>query len=199
MVCCSAQRRRGVIMWYNVRRPNSHSVWVCGFTPGSVLYCYVEKVNSRMYCLRKLRAIGVNTNIVATSYNAAICTLIMFRSVCWGGNISKHDRGRLEKIGNKASRIIGRPLDTFEAFYDKRLIRKNDSHTKWCNTPFDNMILTSDRVVEVKDVCFQKQISQAATWLFVLQIKHSWKQSLLHLGIYITIKVMVSCHLIALI
>ena len=30
-------------------------------------------------------------------YDAIICSLIMFGSVCWGGKISKFDRGWLEK------------------------------------------------------------------------------------------------------
>ena len=32
---------------------------------------------------------------------AVICSLIMFGSVCWGGNISKLDGGGLEKIVKK--------------------------------------------------------------------------------------------------
>ena len=36
--------------------------------------------------------------MLVTFYNAVICIIIMFGSVCWGGNISKFDRGKLEKI-----------------------------------------------------------------------------------------------------
>ena len=31
----------------------------------------------------------------------------MFGSVCWGGNISKLGRGRLEKIVKKAGHVVG--------------------------------------------------------------------------------------------
>ena len=55
-----------------------------------------------MYCMRKLRSLGVNSDMLVTFYNAVICSIIMFGSVCWGGNISKLDRGRLEKIVKKA-------------------------------------------------------------------------------------------------
>ena len=54
----------------------------------------LKKVNSRMYCMRKLRSFGVNSNMLVTFYNTFICSIIMFGSVCWGGNISKLDRGR---------------------------------------------------------------------------------------------------------
>ena len=56
----------------------------------------LKKVNSRMYCMRQLRSFGVNSNMLVTFCNALICSIIMFGSVCWGGNISKLDRGRLE-------------------------------------------------------------------------------------------------------
>ena len=43
--------------------------------------------------------------MLVTFRNAVICSSIMFGSVCWGGNISKLDRGRLEKIVKKAGHV----------------------------------------------------------------------------------------------
>ena len=54
-----------------------------------------------MYCMRKLRSFGVNSDMLVTFYNAVICSLIMFGSVYWGGNILKFDRGSLDKIVKK--------------------------------------------------------------------------------------------------
>ena len=67
----------------------------------------LKKVNSRMYCMRKLRSFGVNSGMLVTFYNAVICS-IMFGSVCWDGNISKFNRGRLEKIvgGRKKKQVM---------------------------------------------------------------------------------------------
>ena len=48
--------------------------------------------------MRKLRSFGVNSDMLVTFYNAVICSLIMFGSVCRGGNISKFDKGKLGKI-----------------------------------------------------------------------------------------------------
>ena len=61
----------------------------------------LKKVNTRMYCLRKLRSFGVNSGMLLTFYNAVICSIIVYGSVRLGRNISKFDRGRLEKIVNK--------------------------------------------------------------------------------------------------
>ena len=50
--------------------------------------------------------------------------IIMFGSVYWGGNISKLDKARLEKIVEKAGHIVGKPLDGFKTSHEKRLYRK---------------------------------------------------------------------------
>ena len=57
-------------------------------------------------------------------YDAVICSIIIFGSVCWGGNISKSDRRRLEKIVKKAGHVVGKPLDSFKTLHKKRLYRK---------------------------------------------------------------------------
>ena len=52
--------------------------------------------------------------MLVTFYNAVICSIIMFGSVCWGGNISKLDRGRLAKIVKKTNcRSCGKATEQF--------------------------------------------------------------------------------------
>ena len=51
--------------------------------------------------MRKLRSFGVNSDMLVTFHNAVICSIIMFGSICCGGNISKLDRGRLEILLKK--------------------------------------------------------------------------------------------------
>ena len=84
-----------------------------------------------MYCLRKLRSFGVNSAMLVTFYNAVICSIIVYGSVCWGGNISKFEWGRLEKTvkkekknKEKAGHVVGMPLDSLKALYEKRLFKK---------------------------------------------------------------------------
>ena len=48
----------------------------------------------------------------------------MFGTVCWGGNISNFDRGRLEKIVKKVGHVVGKSLDSFKTLHEKRLYRK---------------------------------------------------------------------------
>ena len=81
-------------------------------------------VNSRMYCIRKLRSFGVNSDMLITFYNAVICSIIKFGSVCWGRYISKLDKARLQKIVKKAGHVVGKPLDNFKT-YTKRDCTEN--------------------------------------------------------------------------
>ena len=85
----------------------------------------LKKVNSRMYCMRKLRSFGVNSDMLVTFYNAVICSIIMFGSVCWGGNISKLDRGRLEKIILKKQVMLLESHWTILRLYTKRDCTEN--------------------------------------------------------------------------
>ena len=58
----------------------------------------------------------------------------MFGSVCRGRNISKHDRGRLEKTVKKADHVVGKPL------YEKRLYKKPNTHVKWAYTSTEALL-----------------------------------------------------------
>ena len=88
----------------------------------------VKKVNPRMYFMRKLRSFGVNSDMLVTVYNAVICSLIMFGSVCRGRNISHFDKGKLGKMvkkkRKKAGNVVGKPLECFKTLHEKRLYRQ---------------------------------------------------------------------------
>ena len=58
----------------------------------------LKKVNSRMYCLRKLKKFGVSADLLLMFYNAGIYSTISFGAACWGGNVSKHDQGRMDEV-----------------------------------------------------------------------------------------------------
>ena len=66
--------------------------------------------------------------MLVTFYNTVICSIIMFDSICWGRNISKLDRRRLDRIvkkkKKKAGHVVGKALDSFKTLQKKRLYRK---------------------------------------------------------------------------
>ena len=74
--------------------------------------------------MRKLRSFGVNSDTLVTFYNAVVCSIIMFGSVCWCGNISKLDKGRLKKIVKKAV-MLWESHSTVLRLYTKRDCTEN--------------------------------------------------------------------------
>ena len=57
-------------------------------------------------------------------YNAVISSTISFGAAAfWGGNISKHDQGRVNKVMHRASRIIGRQLHWFQSLYRGKVLQ----------------------------------------------------------------------------
>ena len=100
----------------------------------------LKKVNSRMYCMRKLISFGVKSDMLVTFYNTIICSIIVFGSVCWGGNISKLDRGRLEKIVKKQV-ILWESHWTVLRLYTKRYsTQKTNANIKRPYTPNETLL-----------------------------------------------------------
>ena len=83
-----------------------------------------KKLNSRLYCLRKLRSFNVNTAILASFYNSVICSVWGYCLICWGGNVSKATRQPLDKIIKRAGRIIGQCQESLDSVYQQRICSK---------------------------------------------------------------------------
>ena len=65
----------------------------------------VKKLNSRMYCLRKLNSFHITPEILNVVYTSTIVSVYCL--VCWGGNVSKSEKHRIDSIVRKAERVIG--------------------------------------------------------------------------------------------
>ena len=97
--------------------------------------------------------------MLVTFYNAVICSLTVFGSVCWGGNISKLDRGRLEKIVKKnTGHVVGKPLDSFKTLHEKKLYRKLMQILNDPTHPMRHYFDISKVTTGVEDFYFREQI-----------------------------------------
>ena len=66
--------------------------------------------------------------MLVTFYNAVICSLLMFVSVCWGRNILIE--GGWKILYKKAGHVVGMPLDNFKTLYEKGLLKKTNANIK---------------------------------------------------------------------
>ena len=83
----------------------------------------IKKTHSRMYCLRKLRSFNVSRDILQMFYSSVVSSIMIFGLTCWGGNVAKRDRDKLDKIIRKAGGVVGRQQDDIQTTY-KGLVRK---------------------------------------------------------------------------
>ena len=68
----------------------------------------VKKTHNRMFCLRKLRSFHVSNQILQMFFSSVVGGVMLFGLTCWGGNVGKRDRGRLEKVIKKVGGVVGR-------------------------------------------------------------------------------------------
>ena len=89
----------------------------------------IKKLNSRLYCLRKMCNINVRSEILLTFFNSTLCSVWRYCFVCWGGNVCAIEASRINRIIRKASRMIGEPQPNCEIIYQSLLQAKTDSIT----------------------------------------------------------------------
>ena len=84
----------------------------------------MKKVNTRMYCLRKLKSFEVSSQLLQIFFNSVVGSILTFGLTCWGGNLTKSDRKRMDRVISKAEKLVGKSLDNLEIIYNKRVLTK---------------------------------------------------------------------------
>ena len=87
----------------------------------------VKKLNSRLYCLRKLSNFNVSSEILGIFYNCTFSGVWRYCLICWGGNVSKTELSRIESIIKKAEKVIGESQLSVESIYQCLLQSKLDA------------------------------------------------------------------------
>ena len=96
----------------------------------------VKKLNSRFYCLRKMALFDVRSEILEMFYNATICGVLRYCLICWGGNVSKSERVRIDNIIKKTENVVGVSHAAVDTVYQCLLQSKLDSVWSDCGHPF---------------------------------------------------------------
>ena len=84
----------------------------------------IKRLNTMMYCLRRLNFFNVDVKILAMFYDSVVESVWRYCLVCWGRNVSKGDRERVEHIVKEAGKIIGVLRQDFGSVYTSLLIKK---------------------------------------------------------------------------
>ena len=67
--------------------------------------------------------------LLNTFYDSVVASAIFYEIVCWSSSISAAGRKRLDKLIEKASSILGCPLDSVLVLEESRMLDKLSSLT----------------------------------------------------------------------
>ena len=84
----------------------------------------MKKANQRMYQLGKLRDFNVCSDILEAVYRSLVESVLAFNIVCWFSNLTVKNKGRLARIVNQASKIIGRKQLSLDQLHYTAVRRK---------------------------------------------------------------------------
>ena len=83
-----------------------------------------KKCQSRLYCLQKLRSIGVNRKILANFYRCFIESVLIFGSMCWYAGLSVKNRNVLERVVRVCGKVVGERQRGMNELYACQVVRK---------------------------------------------------------------------------
>ena len=72
----------------------------------NVLNIY-KKCHHIIYCLQRLRNIGINSKILALYYQSCVETLVTSCLICWYGSVNLHSKKLLNNIVKVCSKTVG--------------------------------------------------------------------------------------------
>ena len=83
-----------------------------------------SKLNKRMYFLRKLRSIDLKPELIELFYKATMQSIMTFCLIGWGGNISKSNMLKINRIVKRASKTCNSEQDKIEELISKLTLTK---------------------------------------------------------------------------
>ena len=83
-----------------------------------------KKCQTRLYCLQKLRSIGVNGNILGNFYRCFIQSVLIFGFLCWYAGLSVKNKNVLERIVKVCGKIVGERQMSLKDVFECHAVRK---------------------------------------------------------------------------
>ena len=137
----------------------------------------IKKVNSRLYCLYKLRSFNVKNEILQTFYTSIIRSVFTYGLVCWGGNLPARDKKKIDKIVKKAESTIGKKQLDFDSIYTDIVLKRTNKimydNTHPLNQELEDRLNESGRIrqFDVRRTRYQNSFLPKAVTLF--NVEHS--------------------------
>ena len=83
-----------------------------------------KKCQSRIYCLQKLRNIGINSDVLQMYYRCCIESVLTVSFMCWYGSLCVRSKKVLNDVVNVCSKVVGKRQLCMQELYESRVKRK---------------------------------------------------------------------------
>lgn len=83
-----------------------------------------KKAQQRLFHLRQLKKFRVRFHLLLRFYTAIVESILTTSITVWFGCLDTLSRKKLQRIINRASKVIGSPLPSLESLYHKRTLRR---------------------------------------------------------------------------
>ena len=104
---------------------------------GKEIHSVEKRLKPRLYCLRKLNSLMVNTDILAVFYNSVVCGVWMYCVICWPENTDKGTFEVLARIIRRAVATIGAELSSVDIVYEEQVCVNQRAIFEWSQSPIE--------------------------------------------------------------
>ena len=83
-----------------------------------------ENCQPRLYCLHKLRNIGIDSKILQMHYKCCTESLLTVSFMCWYGSLCVRSKRVLSDVVNVCSKVVGAKQVGMQELYERRALKK---------------------------------------------------------------------------
>ena len=83
-----------------------------------------KRCQSRLFCLKKLRSLGVNESILGNFYRCFLESVLTFGFLCWYSGLSVRNKNVLDRVVKVSGKVVGVRQRSMHELYESRIASK---------------------------------------------------------------------------
>ena len=83
-----------------------------------------KKCQPRIFCLQKLRNLGISRPILSSYYRCCILSVLTASFVCWFGSLAVQSKNVLNAVVKVCGKIVGESQQSLNELYEVRVLKK---------------------------------------------------------------------------
>ena len=108
-------------------------------------FCVINKINQRLYFIRKLNQLHVEKTIITMFYTSTMESIISFCLIIYGGNLNCSEQNKINSVISRVEKITNMPLSHFKDILLQLILKKINIIKAKQEHPLHNEIRTSTR------------------------------------------------------